>query len=287
MSRQELGRAVVGAQDAGARLDRFLSLELMPSKASARKAAKRGDVLLNGQPVESSRIVQAGDQVVLLASSKGAHKVLELRVPVLYEDDWMAVVDKPAGLATSGSKYRTLEHALPFNLGPSPLPHALAAPRVVHRLDFGTSGLVAVAKTGDAHGAMGRAFEARQVDKTYLAVAVGALAGQGVCEAPIEGRSARTVWRTLEVWSSPRFGHLSLVEAKPETGRTHQIRRHLALLGHPIVGDEVYGDDVGIGRGLLLCAVALALPHPHTGETLTVRRDPPPKFLRLRRPEAP
>ncbi|HJN76908.1 MAG TPA: pseudouridine synthase [Myxococcota bacterium] len=281
-------RIIVPALEVPARLDRFcaVALERIPSRAFARKVIKRGGILLNGETVESSRFVREGDEVVLVDTGRRPARVFETTLQVLFEDRHLAVVDKPAGIPTSGLKHRTLEHALPANLEPSTEPDALERPRVVHRLDVRTQGLVICAKTASAQVALGRLFEQRLVSKRYRALLLGALAGEGIVDSPVAGRTARTRWRAVTTTPSLTPGALTTVDLWPETGRTHQLRRHMASLGHPILGDEAYTSGKVLRRaGLFLAAIELGLPHPVGGNPLRIERSEPDKFTAQRRRE--
>jgi 23S rRNA-/tRNA-specific pseudouridylate synthase len=148
----------------------------------------------------------------------------------------------------------------------------------VHRLDVRTGGLVAVARTAGAMVALSEAFAARQVHKRYVAVVTGRFEGERVVDAPVEGREART--RLVPTRYSPSLtcGTLTTVDCFPETGRTHQIRRHLAGLGHPILGDDLYGGEKVLrGAGLFLWAVELDVPRPGGG-IARATWGPPPKL---------
>ncbi|MEM6929463.1 MAG: RluA family pseudouridine synthase, partial [Myxococcota bacterium] len=231
------------------RLDRVaLRLSAFPTRQSSRKAARRGELTVDGVVSESSRWVEPGQTVAWLEPLEPRHPTLPVSIPVVHEDPVMAVVVKPGGLVTMGARSRTLERALPFNLTASTATDRLARPRPVHRLDARTSGLVVVAKTRTALAALGRAFEVLEVRKTYRALVIGAFHGERLVDTPIDGRPARTRLRSLQVGPSVKSGHVTRVEAYPETGRTHQIRRHLAELGHPVLGDALYGREPHILR---------------------------------------
>lgn len=267
--------------DRRVRLDRYCAENLprVPSKAFARKAIKRDEIRLNGSQVETARFVRPGDLIQLMPSTRTPPAIYDAPIAVCFEDEHMAVMDKPAGLWTSGAKQRTLENALPVNLQPSSEVDALRRPRVTHRLDAQTQGLVLCAKTASAHMHLGQAFEQRRIQKTYEALVLGRLEGEGVVELPIEGRPAKTHWRALRHSSSLYSRWLTWVRLSPHTGRTHQLRRHMAHLGHPILGDGIYGGPKPLrGKGLFLCAVGLDLSHPITGNALRIRRDAPAKF---------
>ncbi len=263
-------------EEEGPRVDRWACEHFLrlPSRKAARKACKQGELLLNGQPVESSRFVQVGD-VIELHAEDVERPANELVPDVVFLDDHLAVVVKPAGILTNGARYRTLERGLPNVMKRSPAVDALAAPRPVHRLDYETWGLVVVARTHAALAALGRAFEERRVHKTYRALVAGRLEGAGVVDAPIDGRSARSRYRVLDHTRSLKVAWITDVELTPETGRTHQLRRH----GHPILGDQRYTLGPALRkRGLFLAAVGLRLPHPVDGHELTLSVDPPGKF---------
>ena len=263
------------------RLDRYCAENLprVPSKAFARKAIKRDEIRLNGETVESSRFVQPGDTVQLLPSTRTPPAIYDAPIGVVYQDAYLAVVDKPPGLWTSGAKQRTLENALPVNLEPSTEPDVLRRPRVTHRLDAQTQGLVICAKTASAHMHIGHAFEQRRIQKRYQALVLGRLEGEGSVELAIEGRPAKTHYRVLSHTRSLFSRWLTWVELSPHTGRTHQLRRHMAHLGHAILGDGIYGGPRPLrGKGLYLCATELEFTHPVTGEPLKVGRPAPEKF---------
>ena len=193
-------------------------------------------------------------------------------IRVLYEDDHLACVDKPRGLTTRGSGATSgarLEPLLPAALKPSALPGALGRPTPAHRLDAATGGLVVVAKTHAALGALGGAFAARTVGKRYLALVWGELQGRGRVSYPLDGREAVTDYRAgpstagAVVVAGPKRDQagdqpapdriaVSTVSLEPHTGRTHQIRRHLALIGHPIVGDPRYSSGYAAQRAAAL-----------------------------------
>lgn len=262
------------------RLDRAaVRLSAFPTRQSARKAAGRGELAVDGEISESSRWVSPGATVTWLEPTEPRHVPLPLTLRVLFEDDAMAVVVKPAGLVTMGARAKTLQRALPFNLTTSDAADRLAAPRPVHRLDAQTQGLVVVAKTRAALAALGRAFELREVHKRYRALVLGALSGEGTIDTPIDGRPAQTRYRAHDPAPSVRTGFVTRVDAWPATGRTHQLRRHLAQLGHPILGDRLYGTAGATlrGQGLFLFAVELSLVHPVDGQTLTWCIEEPPK----------
>ncbi len=264
------------------RLDRYAAsvFERLPSTAAARKAIKRGEVLLNGEACETSRFVVPGDTLDLLPDSRNLRPAYEIELEVPWQDEHLAVVVKPPGIPVSGNRHRTLEHALPHNLGPSTAPDALPVPGPVHRLDARTGGLVVVARAAGARAALGRMFQQRQVHKRYRALLLGRLEGEGEVHEPLEGREAITRYRAVHHARSLRTNWLTTVELWPVTGRTHQLRRHAAHLGHPVLGDGVYGipGQVLKHQGLFLWALQVDLPHPVSGEPLCARIDEPAKF---------
>lgn len=284
--RAVLDRVVIPDGAPPRRLDQAVHerLAAFPTRASARKACVRGEIAVGGRLAESSRWVGPGDVLEQLAPDRAPPRTIERRLDVRYADDHLAVVVKPTGWATSGAQARTLERALPFNLPPPALPDALPAPRPVHRLDAPTGGLVLVARTRRAHAALGQAFERREVAKRYRALAIGLLEGEGVVDEEIDGRAARSRWVAVAATRAPRTEWITTLDLFPETGRTHQLRRHLAGLGHPILGDREHGLPglVLFGKGLFLFAAALAFDHPVTGAWVSVEEDEPAKFAGLR-----
>lgn len=250
------------------------------SRKSVKRAIKSGAIKVNGQIEETGYWVQAGDEIQLYELALTPPQSLPLPLDVLLEDEDLAVIHKPAGIVVSGNQYRTIVNALSHNLRPSQLEDALAWPRPVHRLDQGTSGPLLIAKTALAHVKLGQLFENKGIQKRYRAVCIGKVAPEGMIESPIEGKSSRSLYRNIRTVPSIKNGHLSLVELIPETGRTHQLRIHLSQLGHPILGDKLYGEDGLIlkGKGLFLAAISLEFPHPRTGRNCQLRIVQPAKF---------
>jgi tRNA pseudouridine65 synthase/23S rRNA pseudouridine1911/1915/1917 synthase len=252
---------------------------LFASRQGARKALRRGELLLNGKTAESSRFVGPGDVLEYRGPTTVPPPPYALELSVAHEDGDLAVVIKPPGLLTHGNVHRSLERALGHNLTRSSIPDALPVPGPVHRLDRATGGLVLVAKTRRARVSLGRQFQARTIRKTYRAIVVGELQGQGWIDEPVDGREARTHYRAIARWPSLHVGSLSEVELSPHTGRTHQLRRHLAGLGHPILGDSLYTDGRLLrGQGLFLWAQSLTFQHPRSGIDLHIEAPPPHKF---------
>ncbi len=255
----------------------FIGLE---TKSAVKKAIKKGQVLVNQQTARTAIILSAGDMVTWSKPLKDQQRVLQLELVVVYEDDHLAVIHKPAGIIVSGNQFRCIENALPGNLKASGQPDALPAPLAIHRLDGLTSGLLITAKTYSAHRSMGAQMQNKAIHKIYTALVMGEPPTHGEWNSPIEGKEALTRYEVLESWSSLRSGRLSLVKLFPATGRTHQLRIHLSQAGFPILGDALYGDEGQVlqHKGLFLCATGLKFYHPVSGEQLELNIDPPPKF---------
>ncbi len=272
----------VGPEDEGKRLDVLLGgVPEVGSRSRAANLIAAGAVTVDGATAAKSRAVVAGERVIVVLPREGAAEVAgHTDVPVVYEDEYLLVVDKPAGMAVHPSRGHatgTLVQALSG--------HGLEGgeefrPGVVHRLDKDTSGLLVVAKSVEAHRRLVAMMRRRAVDRRYLALVHGAFsADTGTIEAPVgrdpvkrtsmtvgglAARDAVTHFRVLE-----RLGDLTLVEARLETGRTHQIRVHFAAIGHPVAGDPMYSrrDSLAVGRQFLH-SYRLAFAHPFTDEEL-------------------
>ena len=253
----------------------------IPTRKGIKKAIKRGQVLVNDKIGQTGTWVKSGDTLTLLELDPTPAKIYELTLPVLYEDDQLAVVNKPAGLLVSGNQFKTLQNALPYNLQRSRAVDAFNVPRPVHRLDRATSGLLLIAKTRSANQYLQNQFANRTVEKIYRAIVIGKLAEEkGHIFQPVEGKVAKTIYEVEQVVPSLKTGYLSLIKLMPHTGRTHQLRLHLAGLGHPILGDKLYHGTAPLlkGKGLFLCAVGMCFRHPVTQKSLEFRIDLPPKF---------
>ncbi len=273
---------IVPALEKPIRLSDYLVgiFEQLPSRKSTKKALKRKEIQYNGSVATSGVWVTEGATIQLLDLESQAPKIYEIDLPIIYEDDYFAVVNKPAGLVTSGNQFRTLSNSLSGNVQPSPLPDAWKYPKPVHRLDSATSGLVVVSKTSKAHLALSQLFEKREIQKTYQAIVVGKTPPNGTITQLIDNQEATTHFETLKTIPSLRNGFLSLVRLSPKTGRTHQLRIHLSGMGHPIVGDTIYGEKgkTLLHKGLFLVAVGLAFEHPISRKGVTIEIEVPRKF---------
>jgi 23S rRNA pseudouridine1911/1915/1917 synthase len=282
---RELVEVHVVATDAAGELGQYLigAMAHLPTPSSVRKAFRRREVWVEGALASGRQPALAGSRVELLRPRRHPTRPFVHPMSVLFDDDHLAVVEKPAGLMVMGNRFRTVENALPHCLAPSVVDGALAWPRPVHRLDVRTGGALVVAKTAGALRALSLAFAQREVAKQYRAVVVGRLEGEGEAVSEVDGRAAHTRWRALRCGRSLIAGWHTEVELHPTTGRTHQLRRHLAELGHPVVGDDLYGAGLPIlkGAGLFLWAERVELAHPVSGSPLAVEAPVPAKFARF------
>lgn len=301
---------VVPEDASGERLDRWLSGQLPElSRARIQKLIRGGGVRIDGRTLtKPSTPLRPGMRVEVDLPPAGAPALEPEEIPleILYEDEDLVAVNKPSGRVVypaAGHAHGTLVQAL-LHGGRRLAPAAGAErPGVVHRLDKDTSGVIVFAKTDRAYYDLVRQFKERSVEKVYLALVHGLLAeDEGIVEAPLgrdphhplrigirpEGRGGRpalTRFRVLRRFPPSErtdpYGGLTLLEVRPRTGRTHQIRVHLKAIGHPIVGDPVYGPkriSPRLPPRLMLHAWQLELTHPRTGERLRLIAPPPPEF---------
>lgn len=281
---------------AGERLDKVVR-DRVPelSRTRGQRLIERGKVTVDGQPRKPAYQVERGDQVTVLLPEEPEAVVLPQPIPldVVYEDEHLLLVSKPAGLVVHpapGHPDSTLVNAALAHCPQIAEVGEPDRPGVVHRLDKETSGLLVMAKNEKALAALQQQFKEREVGKTYLALVQGQVQPpEGIIEVPVGrdeehrqrmaavrgGKYARTRYRVVE-----RFRDHTLLEVHPYTGRTHQVRVHLAWLGYPVIGDTVYGHRRQrlLKNRHFLHAAGLRLEHPATGEEVTFE-DPLPTEL--------
>ena len=255
---------------------------VFPSRSSVKKAFKARRIYLNGHLALSGDWVAVGDLIQIKPLIFKSVKVFPLNLEVLYEDEFMALVKKPAGIAVSGNFYKTIQNALIHNLSISPESDALEIPRPVHRLDKMTAGLLMVAKTRRAQKSLGLQLENQKISKTYIAIVKGSLLPSGEINIPVRDLNSLTLFKTLRTVKSASYQTLSLVELRPITGRTHQLRIHMSELGYPIIGDFLYDSHKVLkGKGLFLFASKIIFTHPISKKSLSFEIPIPNKFIQL------
>ncbi|WP_066383335.1 MULTISPECIES: RluA family pseudouridine synthase [unclassified Anabaena] len=286
------------------RLDRYLAQELPDlSRSRIQQLIEQGQVQLNGQVCTSKKInLKAGDRITLAIPAVQPLELKAENIPldILYEDEQLLILNKPAGLVVHpapGHADGTLVNALLAHCPHLPGIGGVQRPGIVHRLDKDTTGAIAIAKTDIAYQHLQAQLQAKTARREYLGVVYGApKTDSGTIDLPIGrhpqdrkkmaivpveqgGRTAVTHWRIQE-----RLGNYTLIHFQLETGRTHQIRVHSAKIGHPIVGDPVYssGRSVGVNlTGQALHAWRLRLQHPVSQELIEVTASPPQSFTTL------
>jgi len=302
--------------DAGSRVDAFAAARCPGlSRAMAQKLLARGRITVNGRRVKASHKVEAGEEVRIEVPPPAAPPHLRpepIALDIRYEDQDIVVVNKPRGLAVhpgTGRWTGTLVNALMAHCGDLSGIGGELRPGIVHRLDKDTSGLMVAAKHDAAHHDLAAQVKSRTMERTYLALIWGRLPRSPITiDAPIgrhpsdrtkmavvrEGPSRQAITEASE---REDLGAISLIEARLRTGRTHQIRVHMAYLGSPVVGDPVYGLKVAKREaaaldpraaalaaalgGQALHAWRLAFTHPRTGEAMALTADPPPEMALL------
>jgi RluA family pseudouridine synthase len=257
--------------------------DLIPSNKGIKKAIKRGELLLNEKITESGRYIKKGDKIQLFSIDSGIPKSYDLKLEIVYEDEFLAIINKPAGINVSGNMYRTIVNSLPYNLTKSNQSDALSWFRPIHRLDNQTSGLLIIAKTQKSMILLGKMLENKKIQKIYEAIVIGKTKKEGIINKVIDGKEAITEYNLIKTVKSLRNDNLSLLKLSPRTGRTHQLRIHLSEMSFPILGDKLYGKEGEIlkHKGLFLSAVRLIFKHPITEKKLELKIGTPYKFISL------
>ena len=284
--------------ESDARLDVFAAEAADITRSRAGALIREGCVLVNGsQQAKAGCKLRAGDRVTVRIpeAEPASIEAEDIDLDILYQDADVAVVFKPSGMVVhpaAGNERGTLVNALLKHLDNLSGIGGEIRPGIVHRIDKDTSGLLLVAKNDRAHVSLSDQIRAHSVHRAYQAIVIGNLRDdEGFVDAPIGrhptdrkrmavvsgGREARTNWRVLE-----RLRGATLIEARLTTGRTHQIRVHMASIGHPVLGDPVYGPKKSpypVAGGQLLHAFQIGFVHPVTGEEMRFTAPPEPRFL--------
>ena len=284
--------------ESDARLDVFAAEAADITRSRAGALIREGCVLVNGsQQAKAGCKLRAGDRVTVSIpeAEPASVEAEDIDLDILYQDADVAVVFKPSGMVVhpaAGNERGTLVNALLKHLDNLSGIGGEIRPGIVHRIDKDTSGLLLVAKNDRAHVSLSDQIRAHSVHRAYQAIVIGNLRDdEGFVDAPIGrhptdrkrmavvpgGREARTNWRVLE-----RLRGATLIEARLTTGRTHQIRVHMASIGHPVLGDPVYGPKKSpypVAGGQLLHAFQIGFVHPVTGEEMRFTAPPEPRFL--------
>ncbi len=282
--------------DRSLRLDAFVAAETELSRTQAQKLIRDGVITLDGKTVKPNATTAPGDVVEIQYPEPVECDVLPENIPldVLYEDKDLLVVNKPQGMVVHpapGHPSGTLVNALLYHIGDLSGIGGELRPGIVHRIDKMTSGLLVVAKSDAAHKGLSEQFRDHKAHRSYIALVDGNIKQDGgTVDAPIArhpvdrkkmaivpgGREAVTHWQIVE-----RYGQYTLLQLELETGRTHQIRVHLASLQHPVTGDAVYGRiklPFGL-KGQALHGYRLTFVHPQSGETMRFYAPPPDYFM--------
>ena len=285
----------VPREGAGKRLDSYVASATELSRNAVQRLIAEGSVLLNGRETLSKAKLREGDEISVAPPPPALTDILPQDIPldIVYQDEDIAVINKPKGMVVhpaAGNPDGTLVNAIMYHIKDLSGVGGELRPGIVHRIDRMTSGLLVVAKNDAAHNFLSDQLKTHSVSRVYYALVEGNIREDGgTVDAPIArsrndrkkmavdpgGRSAVTHWRVLE-----RFGDTTLLRVELETGRTHQIRVHMAYIKHPIVGDEVYGrgrNRLGI-VGQALHAGELRLTHPRTRETMVFTAPLPEEF---------
>lgn len=283
----------------GERLDKFLSHKIDKTRSFVQGIIADGLVLVNGKPEKPSYSVKAGDEIEYALPEI---RVLDARpqdipIDIVYEDNDVLVVNKEAGMVVHpapGNPDNTLVNAVMKHCeGKLSGINSVIRPGIVHRIDKDTSGLLVIAKNDESHLALSEQFKVHSMTRVYTAIVNGRFKeNSGTVNAPIgrhpvnrkkmavtdkNSKEAVTHFEVLE-----EFDKYSLVKCRLETGRTHQIRVHMSYIGHPLLGDIVYGDKNKMGlEGQMLHAGVLGFNHPITGEYLEFESNPPEKFMKV------
>ncbi|HYI97949.1 MAG TPA: RluA family pseudouridine synthase [Bryobacteraceae bacterium] len=281
--------------DSGKRLDQLLQLRLPDySRSRLQDWIKDGRVLVDGSPQKASYTIRGSEQIAVEPAELTPLRAFAEDIPIdiLHLDSDLIAVNKPAGLvvhAGAGQHSGTLVNALLHQFQTLSTISGDERPGIVHRIDKDTSGVLLVARTDTAHRKLAEQFAGRQVEKTYLALVQGAVkAVTGKITSPItrdpvrrtrmttragHGRTALTTYKVLE-----RLGRFTYLEIKIGTGRTHQIRVHMASLGHPVAGDTLYGAAAARYGRFFLHASKIRFVSPSTGETIELQAPLPPEL---------
>ncbi len=284
---------------AGERIDRFLAESQDLTRSFLQKILKEGEVIVNGKSVKANYKLRKGDRIEFEIPEAVEPDIVAEDIPlsILYEDADVLVVDKPKGMVVhpaAGHYSRTLVNAVMYHCkGELSGINGVLRPGIVHRIDRDTTGSIIICKNDMAHNEIARQLKEHSINRRYRAIVTGVLKDEeGTIEGAIgrdkkdrkkmaitaDGKPAVTHYRVLQ-----RFKHYTYVECVLETGRTHQIRVHMASIGHPLLGDEVYGrrSDKYKCEGQCLHAMTLGFHHPRTGEYIEVNAPLPPYFEHL------
>lgn len=281
-------------KDSGNRLDKALADLTTLSRSQANEEIKKGTVLVNGKAAKAKYVVKVGDVITYEIPEDKIldYEAEDIPLDIIYEDEDVAVINKPQGMVvhpSAGHTSGTLVNALMYHIKDLSTINGVVRPGIVHRIDKDTSGLLMIAKNDISHKALAEELKDKKSLRKYLAIVHGNLPNdRGMIEAPIgrsekdrkkqavtaKGKEAVTRFQVLE-----RFGNYTLVELTLETGRTHQIRVHMAYIGHPVAGDPLYGPRKTLkGQGQFLHARTLGFTHPRTGEVMTFTAEAPAIF---------
>lgn len=283
----------------GSRIDKYLMNNTDYSRSYIQKLIDNGMILVNGKEVKSSYLVKENDVISINDELGIEMDVVPENIPldIVYEDDYLMVINKPSGMVVhpaNGNYEHTLVNALMYHSNKLSSVNGEFRPGIVHRIDADTSGLLLVAKTDNVHNDLAKQISEKSVTRKYICLVNGViLEDTATIDAPIgrdkndrkkmcvtgdNSKDAVTNIRVLE-----RYKDSTLIECILETGRTHQIRVHMAYIGHPVVNDPVYGYNKLIDKdfGQMLHAEEIGFIHPITKEYLDFKVDPPKRFMEI------